>query len=339
MRGIALQCNGKLRLVQRFFRRASAACLLMLISIPPQGEEGRAYAEISIPHIVTRTEWGADESLGIPSPVLRRTEAREEAKIQRRERRHKTPALIPTRPAERERVCEEALQKYPGEFRVSRVERADAAGHPYAWPRSYSEKVKLIVLHHTGENEDQGVAAQHAVPLTGPEHVRAIYAWHTVHNGWGDIGYHYLVDKDGVIYEGRAGGDKIIGAHAYCANTGTIGIALLGNFLHTYPTETQLKSLRWLLMTLSERYDLDLRATILFHGKEIHTIAMHKDLLATECPGKLDRLMPLLRRFTAAKDTATPLLPLVQPAQGKRARTPAPLPRRVRRHHLNPRRR
>ena len=290
------------------------------------------------PQIVTRAEWGADESLGILDPVRERSEAREAAQIRRRERRQKAAMPIDTEPSGRERVCEESLKKYPGEFRVSRVEQRDGAGHPYAWPRSYSGKVKLIVLHHTGESEDEN--ATHDAEVSGPEHVRAIYEWHTVHNGWGDIGYHYLVDKDGVIYEGRAGGDNVIGAHAYCANTGTIGIALLGNFLHTYPTEAQLKSLRWLLMTLSERYDLDPRATTLFHGKEIHTIAMHKDLLATECPGKLDRLMPLLRRFTAAKDTTTPLLPLVQTLQKERkGRTPPSLPRRVRRHNLSPRRR
>jgi hypothetical protein len=58
--------------------------------------------------------------------------------------------------------------------------------------------------------------------------VQAIYYYHAVTRGWGDIGYNYLVDRNGNIYEGRYGGDDVVGAHTARWNTGALGVALLG---------------------------------------------------------------------------------------------------------------
>ena len=44
--------------------------------------------------------------------------------------------------------------------------------------------------------------------------LRAIYQYHAVSRGWGDIGYNYIIGQRGQIYEGRAGGDYVVGAHA-----------------------------------------------------------------------------------------------------------------------------
>ena len=83
---------------------------------------------------------------------------------------------------------------------------------------------KAMTLHHTaGVNNysRESAAAQ----------VRGAYQYHTQSLGWCDIGYHALVDKFGTIYEGRRDGLNagILGAHAGGYNTGTFGIAMIGN--------------------------------------------------------------------------------------------------------------
>jgi len=256
---------------------------------------GTIFAANFSPKIMTREEWGADETLGLLRDFPQEPTSPPPQNGER-------PSS--SEPSEREKKCQEALRKYPLEFRMGDIVSSNASGEKYLWPRRYSPNVRLLVLHHTGES-----AEQESKDLTGTERVRAIYQWHTVHNGWGDLGYHYLVDKEGVIYEGRAGGESVIGAHAYCANTGTIGIALIGNFLRSLPTEAQLKSTRWLLANLSARYDLDPKSFTLFHGASIPTIALHEDLGDTECPGRIEELAPAIRRLVAARDFTSDMLP------------------------------
>lgn len=284
-------------------RNAVALLWAFLLTCTPLAAEARRSKDSLLvpPPIVSREQWEAEESLGI---------VREEGTEKEREKPPATPPeeKAPAEPSEREAKCQEILQRYPQEFRRVKTVKETSNGERYLWPRQYSATVKLLVIHHTGENEHP----EREEELSGPEHVRAIYRWHTVHNGWGDLGYHYLIDKEGVIYEGRAGGKSVVGAHTYCANTGTIGIALLGNFEHEDPTEEQLRSARWLLASLSEEYDIDPRGRTLFHGKLVPTIVSHRDisLNRTECAGdSVQGLLPLLRRLVAQKDFTTAMLP------------------------------
>ena len=62
--------------------------------------------------------------------------------------------------------------------------------------------------------------------------MRGIEVYHVKGNGWNDIGYNFLVDKYGQVFEGRYGGvDKnVIGAHAEGFNTGSVGVAVLGTY-------------------------------------------------------------------------------------------------------------
>ena len=100
--------------------------------------------------------------------------------------------------------------------------------------------------------------------------------------GFADVAYHFLIDSDGTIFEGRE--INIRGAHVQGFNTGSVGIVLLGNFNDEQPVESQLNSLRGLVDYLRYTYG-------------IRYLAGHKDYPGqssdgTECPG--DNLYPLL---------------------------------------------
>ncbi|MFG3497536.1 peptidoglycan recognition protein [Streptomyces sp. NPDC047886] len=89
----------------------------------------------------------------------------------------------------------------------------------------YAARVKAAVIHHTSTPNGYDCAT---VPVT----LRELYAGHAHGRHWDDIGYNFLVDACGTIYEGRAGGvDRpVIGAHAKGFNEGTVGIAAIGTF-------------------------------------------------------------------------------------------------------------
>ena len=164
-----------------------------------------------------------------------------------------------------------------------------------------------VVVHHT--------AGANAVP-DWPTEVRSIWYLHTFTNGWGDIGYNYLIDPNGVIYEGRAGGSYVIGAHFSCRNTNTAGIALLGTYSNVAPTNAALASLERLLAEICRRNGIDPTA-FAYHGPSalnLPTIIGHRDgnsspvtCSKTECPGDvLYALLPSIRSDVAAIKTEAP---------------------------------
>ncbi|MEV3987820.1 peptidoglycan recognition protein [Streptomyces sp. NPDC049837] len=89
----------------------------------------------------------------------------------------------------------------------------------------YAPAVKATVIHHTSTPNGYDCA-------TVPRTLRDLYAGHAYGRHWDDIGYNFLVDACGTIYEGRAGGvDRpVIGAHTKGFNEGTVGIAAIGTF-------------------------------------------------------------------------------------------------------------
>ncbi len=223
--------------------------------------------------ILSRSDWGADESLlteaattGSPSSSSAPTEQ------QKGDNASATPSV-------REQECIKAQRGYPDEFTTGSTTSTNPGGKTYRWPIQYSKDVRLLVVHHTA-------LLVSGDTRSGAERMRALYAYHANSRGWGDIGYNYVIDEQGQIYEGRTGGRYAVGGHAYCNNVGTIGISLMGNFELEQPSQEQAKSLQWLLRDLADTYGLDTSKPVTHHGKTfVSPIAAHRDLVSTTCPG------------------------------------------------------
>lgn len=164
------------------------------------------------------------------------------------------------------------------------------------WPREYRTSQKLI-CHHTATSNFENDPSQT---------VRAIYYYHAITLGWGDIGYNFLIDWRGNVYEGRYGGDGVVGGHAYSYsrslsfNYGSIGIGNLGTFTTVNPTQAMLSSLAQLI-TWKGRY-VDPHGNTYYVAGFLPDIMGHRDAVntptayETECPGDmLEAMLPALR--------------------------------------------
>jgi LysM repeat protein len=139
-----------------------------------------------------------------------------------------------------------------------KAEKADAMKNSAPYNR--------ITIHHTTDNpkypkRDNALFA------------RVIQKYHQQSRKWADIGYHFLVAKNGEILEGRL--LNKLGAHVKNQNTGNIGIAMLGDFDRDEMTSKQKEVLKSLIRALQERYDIP-----------ANQLYGHRDLGDTNCPGK-----------------------------------------------------
>lgn len=151
----------------------------------------------------------------------------------------------------------------------------------YIPPPAYTAVTHLIVHHSAGTNVSnnwKGVVA-------------SIFDAHVHTNGWQDVGYNWLIDPNGVLYEGRGGGDNVRGAHMCGYNNNTLGVCLLGDFDKLEPTNVMMNKLKFLLAykACKESISADESSQITsFHGF-MPNIAGHKDGCApnyTRCPGE-----------------------------------------------------
>ncbi|MFE2596052.1 N-acetylmuramoyl-L-alanine amidase [Streptomyces sp. NPDC059396] len=158
-------------------------------------------------------------------------------------------------------------------------------------------KIKAVVVHHTAESNNYTCAQ-------GPAVVRGIYAYHVQQLGWKDVGYNFLVDKCGTVYEGRKGGvDRpVMGAHAYGFNAETTGISVLGTYTDTAPPQAAMVSVARIAAWKLGQYGVDPTGTTTltagdsgrsYTGKtwskgaqlSFPTIHGHRDGYNTQCPG------------------------------------------------------
>ena len=186
---------------------------------------------------------------------------------------------------------------------IEKVVTKDEYGRQYVWPLQYAKDIKFIVIHHTAvmRNLDK--------PL---EDIRNIYHSHAVEKGWGDIGYQFLIDRFGNIYEGRKGGKYVIGGHALPVNKVSVGISLMGNYAEGELPAPMLKSTIALINELSKTYNIDPLGKTEYNGKTYSNIHGHSDNSAKADPGayfqqKFPYIRTLLNYMQSKKPKANPV--------------------------------
>lgn len=171
-----------------------------------------------------------------------------------------------------------------------------------------SGPVNAVFVHHTGHSNDYDCADV-------PRMLREMQRAHVQGEGWDDMGYNFVVDRCGTIYEGRAGsiGRPIHGAHTKGFNAGTIGIAALGTFDAGTKVPPALEAALAKVAAWKLKPGVDARGTVrlvstndesLFKKGEaarLHVISGHRDSFHTNCPGDaLYGRLPAIRDAVAS---------------------------------------
>ncbi len=140
--------------------------------------------------------------------------------------------------------------------------------------------VDRIILHHTAAkfvpNKEEGI-----------NYMKSLQIYHGKTFRWSDIGYHYLIDGAGNIYEGRAGGKYVLWAHTTTHNYGSIGISLMSD---GYYSPEMLASLEKLTAYLWEEYGLNLTQTQYTRAPDMSGVQLWNVVLAHK---ELDRKKPV----------------------------------------------
>ncbi|MFF2508133.1 N-acetylmuramoyl-L-alanine amidase [Streptomyces sp. NPDC058067] len=179
-------------------------------------------------------------------------------------------------------------------------------------PSEYNADVKAVFVHHSDGTNDYSCADSASI-------VRGIYAYHTQTNGWNDIGYNFLVDKCGTIFEGRKGGVDlpVLGAHTYGWNREAAGIAVLGDYTTTGATNAALTSVARIAAWKLGQYNADPASTVKLTAGATQTnyfgtsftagsqytfnrVSAHRDGYNTQCPGNsLYTQLPTIRAWAS----------------------------------------
>jgi hypothetical protein len=195
--------------------------------------------------------------------------------------------------------------------------RYDSTGKEI-WPPEFWPIQKLIVHHTATQNNDPNPAST----------IRSIYYYHAVTQGWGDIGYNFLIDEAGNVYEGRysrtfalgesptgedLNGNGVTGGHALNYNAGTTGVALLGTLTNQDATASARDALERVLAWKAAAHGIDPQGTSLYTNpvngtqKTFANIAGHLDVNSTECPGgAFYATLPQIRADVAARVAGAP---------------------------------
>ena len=270
---------------------------------------------LSVPHlvglahaadgIISRAEWGADESLRYADNPIWQTR---NASFLQYVQNPKTQSELDVINAEVFRV--NFIQKHLGQSAEVVERRYTENWHPLRISLQKTKQVSRIILHHewVALNKDK----------SDIEIIRAIYRNHTVDKDWWDIAYHYIIWQRGQIYEGRAGWDYVVGTHAAYNNMGTVGIVVLGDYSQHTLNKDQIAGLEKLIPLLAKKYGITLSAQAVGTPCAsascasldlISTTSLigHRDVRSTACPGT--NMYPFIARWTSALDQAyTPVL-------------------------------
>jgi len=165
----------------------------------------------------------------------------------------------------------------------------------------------MAFVHHTDSGNDYGRGDAQSI-------VRGVYYYHTRSLHWSDVGYNFLVDRYGTVYEGRYGGMTrgVIGAQVLGFNTGSIGVSVIGTYSKATPTAASVRALQALLAWKLDVHHIDPLGTATLtcgYGEkfatgervELPAIAGHRDANYTDCPGnRLYALLPGIRKTVDA---------------------------------------
>jgi hypothetical protein len=206
------------------------------------------------------------------------------------------------------------------------------------WAPEFHPIQKLIVHHTATSNNDPDPAAT----------IRSIYYYHAVTQAWGDIGYNFLIDEQGRLYEGRhsrtygsaelptgedVSGNGVTGAHAAQFNSGTVGVALLGTLTNQDATPAAKDTLEKFLAWKASGHGISPTGNSTYVNpvtgvaSTFPNIAGHRDVNATECPGGvLYASLPRIRQHTAAlvAGSGSPSPAMTPSPTNSPAATPAP---------------
>ncbi|WP_345583015.1 peptidoglycan recognition protein [Streptomyces prasinosporus] len=169
----------------------------------------------------------------------------------------------------------------------------------------YTGKVKAAFVHHTATGNNYTCAQ-------APSVIRGIYRYHVGSMGWRDIGYNFLVDKCGRIYEGRAGGvaKPVLGAHTLGFNSNSMGVAVIGSHGSKKPSSSAVKGIARLtawklglhgMNPKGKTYLKSAGGNLYRKGKKVrlNVISGHRDGFNTACPGG-----KLYEKLGSARSTA-----------------------------------
>lgn len=136
-----------------------------------------------------------------------------------------------------------------------------------------------------------------------PGILRSIYAYHTKSRGWSDVGYNYLVDRFGRIWEGRAGGVErpVVGAHTLGYNDYSFAMSAIGNFDVKKPSSAMVQAYGALFAWKLSLHGVSAASPQQVVGsKTFQAINGHRDAGSTACPGKyLYAKIPKIRQLAA----------------------------------------
>ena len=142
--------------------------------------------------------------------------------------------------------------------------------------------MKAGFIHHT-------VNANSYTPAQVPALLRGIYAYHTQSRGWRDIGYNYLVDRFGRIWEGRYGGvgSPVVGAHTLGYNEVSFAMSAIGNYDIAAPPQAVLSAYARLFAWKLSLYNIPADASRVYvKNRWLPAINGHRDVGQTACPGR-----------------------------------------------------
>jgi flagellar hook assembly protein FlgD len=155
----------------------------------------------------------------------------------------------------------------------------------------YAGSAHFALVHHTAGSNTYTKAESAAI-------VRGIEIYHVKANGWNDIGYNFLVDKYGQVFEGRYGGidQNVVGAHAEGFNTGSVGVSVLGTYSGAGISAAARDSLARLLAWRLDLAHVDPLTTLSWPSGGnaryptgvpvfLRAISGHRDTGFTDCPG------------------------------------------------------